>query len=125
MKKLLALGLGLAVLAGCRSAAKDITYTQISQQKAKEMMDSGDEMIILDVRTLDEYNNSHIPNALCIPLDELEKRALNELSDQSQMILVYCRSGVRSKKAADILVKLKYTNVYEFGGIITWPYEVE
>ena len=81
--------------------------------------------IILDVRTEEEYNEGHIPNAILIPNTEIRERAELELTDQDQLILVYCRSGNRSKLAAAILVELGYTNVVEFGGINSWPYDIE
>jgi rhodanese-related sulfurtransferase len=88
-------------------------------------MDTESGYIILDVRTQEEYDEAHIPGAIVIPNTEIEARAESELPDKDQMILVYCRSGRRSKLAADILVELGYTNIYEFGGIIDWPYETE
>ena len=81
--------------------------------------------IILDVRTKEEFDQGHIPGAILIPNTEIEARAEEKLTDKDQLILVYCRSGRRSKLAAEILVELGYTNIKEFGGIIDWPYEVE
>jgi len=100
------------------------TYTIIDQETAKKMMDSETDYIILDVRRFEEYNGGHIPNAILIPNEEIIERAESELLDKDQLILVYCRSGNRSKQASAKLVDLGYTNVYEFGGIITWPYEI-
>ena len=97
----------------------------ITAEEAKEIMDSEEGYIILDVRTQEEYNESHIPGAILIPDTEIEARAEKELTDKDQLILVYCRSGRRSKLAAEALVELGYTNIKEFGGIIDWPYEVE
>ena len=97
----------------------------ITAQQAKEMMDSQEGYIILDTRTQAEYDESHIPGAILIPYDEILEKAEARLTDKNQLILVYCRSGRRSKLAAEDLVKLGYTNVKEFGGIIDWPYEVE
>ena len=97
----------------------------ITAEEAKEIMDSSEGYILLDVRTQEEYDESHIPGAVLIPNTEIEDRAGEELPDKEQLILVYCRSGNRSKKAAEILVKLGYTNIREFGGIMDWPYEVE
>ena len=88
-------------------------------------MDSEEGYVILDVRTQEEYDQGHIPGAILIPNTEIEARAEQELPDKDQLILVYCRSGRRSKLAADILVSLGYTDIREFGGIIDWPYEVE
>ncbi len=97
----------------------------ITAEEAKQIMDSEEGYIILDVRTQEEYDEGHIPGAILIPNTELEERAEENLPDKDQLILVYCRSGRRSKMAAEILVELGYTNIREFGGIIDWPYEVE
>ena len=97
----------------------------ITAEQAKEIMDSQEGYIILDTRTLKEYEESHIPGAILIPYDEITDKAEGILADKDQLILVYCRSGRRSKLAAQDLVKLGYTNIKEFGGIIDWPYEVE
>jgi rhodanese-related sulfurtransferase len=88
-------------------------------------MDSREGYIILDTRTQEEYEVSHIPGAILIPYDEITEKAETQLPDKDQLILVYCRSGRRSKLAAEDLVKLGYTNIKEFGGIIDWPYETE
>ena len=100
-------------------------YEQITAEQAKKIMDSDEEHIILDTREQDEFNEGHIPNAILIPYTEIENKAEEMLSDKDKLILVYCRSGRRSKIAAEALSKLGYTNVKEFGGIIDWPYEVE
>ena len=97
----------------------------ITAQQAKEIMDTQENYIILDTRTREEYEESHIPGAILIPHDEILEKAESILTNKDQLILVYCRSGRRSKLAAADLVKLGYTNVKEFGGIIDWPYEVE
>lgn len=102
-----------------------VMYEQITAEEAKMIMDSGEEHIILDTREQDEFNEGHIPNAILIPYTEIENKAEEMLPDKNKLILVYCRSGRRSKIAAENLVKLGYTNVKEFGGIIDWPYEVE
>jgi rhodanese-related sulfurtransferase len=107
---------------GCRK--KENTYIAITSQEAKTIMDSESNYIILDVRSLDEYNTGHIQNAIVIPHDEITEKAPNILNDKEQLILVYCRSGRRSKIAAESLVKLGYTNIKEFGGINDWPYEI-
>ena len=86
-------------------------------------MNNGD-VIILDVRTEEEYNSGHIENSILITVDDIESKAEELLVNKDEKILVYCRSGNRSKKAADLLVKMGYTNVYDFGGIKDWPYEV-
>ena len=97
-------------------------YYQITQIKAKELMDSEKDYIILDVRTEEEFKEKHIENAILIPHTEIEQRAEKELKDKNQLILVYCRSGNRSKTASKILAELGYTNVMEFGGINSWAY---
>ena len=99
-------------------------YEQITPQEAKRIMDSGEEHIILDTREQDEFDEGHIPGAILIPYTEIENKAEEMLPDKDKLILVYCRSGRRSKIAAENIVKLGYTNVKEFGGIIDWPYEV-
>ncbi len=101
------------------------TYEQISQEEAKALMDSEEECLILDVRTLEEYNGGHIPNAICIPNETISVSVVDTLPDKDQLILLYCRSGNRSRQAAEKLVSLGYTNIKEFGGINTWPYEIE
>ena len=100
-------------------------YTQISQEEAKKIMDSGEEHIILDVREQDEFDEGHIPGAILIPYTEIDAKAEEMLPDKDALILVYCRSGRRSKIASESLANLGYTNVKEFGGIIDWQYEVE
>ena len=97
----------------------------ITAEEAKEIMDSEEGYIILDVRTQEEYDQGHIPGAILIPNTEIEEKAEGVLTDKNQLILVYCRSGRRSKIAAEALAELGYTNIKEFGGIIDWPYEVE
>ena len=99
-------------------------YQQITAEEAKKIMDSGVEHIILDTREQDEFDEGHIPNAILIPYTEIENKAEEMLPDKEKLILVYCRSGRRSKIAAESLAKLGYANVKEFGGIIDWPYEV-
>ena len=100
-------------------------YEQITAEEAKKIMDSGEEHIILDTREHDEFDEGHIPGAILIPYTEIENKAKEMLPDKDAQILVYCRSGRRSKIAAESLAKLGYTNVKEFGGIIDWPYEIE
>ena len=99
-------------------------FKQITAQDAKKIMDSKEDIIILDVREQDEFDEGHIPNAILIPYTQTEQKAESIIPDKSKQILVYCRSGRRSKIAAEALVNLGYTNVYEFGGIIDWPYEI-
>lgn len=100
-------------------------YIQISAEEAKQVMQEQKDYIILDVRTLEEYNSGHIPGALLVPNEIIGVEELTMLPDKDQLILVYCRSGNRSKQASQKLVDLGYTNIYEFGGIIDWPYETE
>ena len=100
-------------------------YEQITAIDAKKIMDSSEEHIILDTREQDEFDSGHIPGAILIPYTEIENKAIELLPDKDKLILVYCRSGRRSKIATESLAKLGYTNVKEFGGIIDWPYEVE
>ena len=109
---------------GCVSDGGSATYEQISGAEAKALMDSESGYIIIDARTQEEYDEGHIPGAILIPEYEIADRAEKELPDKNQLILVYCRSGRRSKIAAEELVKLGYTNVKEFGGIIDWEYEI-
>ena len=108
---------------GCSSGGS-ASYDQISGAEAKALMDSESGYIIIDARTQEEYDQGHIPGAIMIPEYEIADRAEKELPDKDQLILVYCRSGRRSKIAAEELVKLGYTNVKEFGGIIDWEYEI-
>ena len=98
------------------------SYEQISQEKAKEIMDTETDYIILDVREQEEYDEAHIAGAILIPDHAIKEKAESVLTDKSQLILVYCRSGRRSKLASEDLADLGYTNVKEFGGIIDWQY---
>lgn len=126
MKQILPLFLSvLLLLTGCGGNAADGSYQQITQEKAKEMMDT-QEVIILDVREQDEYDSGHIPGAVLLPVGTIdEDTAAEVIPEKESTVLVYCRSGNRSKTAASALAELGYTNVYEFGGIKTWPYETE
>lgn len=116
-------------LSGCgddrENTASSLGYRQMSAEEAKNLMDSEENYVILDVRTQEEYDQGHIPGALLIPHDAIAKQAQDILTDKNQLILVYCRSGNRSKQASASLVELGYTNVVEFGGINDWPYEIE
>ena len=103
---------------------KASTYEQITAEQAKTIMDTEKDYVIIDARTDEEFAEGHIENAILIPEYEIANRAEKELPDKEQLILVYCRSGRRSKIASEELVKLGYTNVKEFGGIIDWPYEI-
>ena len=102
---------------------KASTYEQITAEQAKTIMDTEKDYVIIDARTEEEFAEGHIENAILIPEYEIANRAEKELPDKEQLILVYCRSGRRSKIASEELVNLGYTNVKEFGGIIDWPYE--
>ena len=127
MKKLIFLLLGVMLLTACGQTAETVqeaVFVSITAEAAKEIMDTEEDFFILDVRTREEYDEGHIPGAVLIPNTEIETRAEEELPDKGQLILVYCRSGRRSKLAAQILADLGYTNVKEFGGILDWPYEV-
>ena len=99
-------------------------YQQITAEEAKKIMDSGEKHIILDTREQDEYDEGHIKGAILIPYTEIDNKAEEMLPDKDALMLVYCRSGRRSKIAAESLAKLGYANVKEFGGIIDWKYEV-
>ena len=111
-------------MTACGAASSD-AYQHISQEKAKEMMDT-QEVLILDVREQDEYDGGHIPGAVLLPVGTIdEESAAGVIPEKDNTLLVYCRSGSRSKRAAKALADLGYTAVYEFGGIMTWPYEVE
>ena len=124
-KRFLLMLLTLALPFGCVGCSDggSATYDQISGSEAKALMDSESGYIIIDARTQEEYDDGHIHGAILIPEYEIADRAEKELPDKNQLILVYCRSGRRSKIAAEELVKLGYTNVKEFGGIIDWEYE--
>lgn len=129
MKKWLFLMLpALLLLTGCGKAEnteKEPGYEMITPQKAKTIMETEQDYVILDVRTLPEYDMGHILGAILIDHEEIEEKAEEFLPDKDQLILVYCRSGRRSKIAAEALVKMGYTHVKEFGGIQDWPYEIE
>ena len=126
MKKLMIILLVAMMLTACGQANdREAVYMNITAEEAKEIMDTEEGYIILDVRTQEEYDESHIPGAIVISHDEIAEKAEEMLTDKDQLILVYCRSGRRSKLAAEVLVELGYTNIKEFGGIIDWPYEVE
>lgn len=103
--------------------AKD-SYTQISQDEAREMMEKDDGHIVVDVRRQDEYDEGHIPGAICVPNESIGCDSPEALPDYDQIILIYCRSGRRSKEAAQKLAGMGYTNIYEFGGIIDWTGEI-
>ena len=125
MKRILPLLVSIALLTGCGGNTADGSYQQITQEKAKEMMDTQN-VIILDVREQSEYDSGHIPGAVLLPVGTIdEATAAAAIPAKDSTVLVYCRSGNRSKTAASALAELGYTNLYEFGGINTWPYETE
>ena len=126
MKRILALIAALLlVVIGCDGTVAEHTYQQISQEAAKGMIDT-QEVIILDVREQDEFDSGHIPGAVLLPVGTITAdTAAAMIPESASVVLVYCRSGNRSKTASKALADLGYTNVYEFGGINSWPYEVE
>ena len=110
---------------GGSTAGSKEAYHKISAEEAKEMMDN-QEVIILDVREQDEYDGGHIPGAVLLPVGTIdEDTAAEVIPEKDSTVLVYCRSGNRSKTASSKLADLRYTNIYEFGGLTTWPYETE
>ena len=117
------------LLTGCAAPAPSSspearTYRRITMQEAVEMMEKEENYVILDVRTHEEFAQGHIPGAIVIPNETIGTDEIPQLPDKDQLIMVYCRSGNRSRQASDKLVKLGYTNVVEFGGIIDWPGEI-
>ena len=123
MLKRIALLLLPLLLCGCSAGKAESVYRQISMQDAIGLMESETGYMILDVRTEAEFAAGHIPGAVCIPNESIGTAEIAELPDKDQLILVYCRSGNRSKQAAQKLAELGYTNIAEFGGIIDWPGE--
>ena len=115
----------MLVMSGCSvsEGTKEEAYVQITMDEAVQMMENESNYIILDVRTEAEYNAGHIPNAICVPNETIVEDNITQLPDKEQRILVYCRSGNRSKQASEKLARFGYTNVYEFGGIIDWQGE--
>ena len=112
------------ILTGCGSSADDTdSYRQVSSAEAAAIMEEETDYIILDVRTQEEYETAHIPGAICIPNETIGTEDITELPDKDQLILVYCRSGNRSKQASVKLAKQGYTNIVEFGGINSWTGE--
>ena len=127
MKKLIFLLLAVLILTACgqdQENNREAVFVYITAEEAKQIMDSQEGYIILDVRSQEEFDQGHIPGAILIPDTEINARAEEVLPDKDQLILVYCRSGRRSKLAAADLAELGYTNIKEFGGIIDWPYEI-
>jgi rhodanese-related sulfurtransferase len=126
MKKLITLILSALMFTGCTGAGNspNSTYRQISMEEAVAMMAQETGYIILDVRRADEFAAGHIPNAINVPNETIGTTEIAELPDKDQLIMVYCRSGRRSKDASEKLVKLGYTNIVEFGGILDWNGEI-
>jgi rhodanese-related sulfurtransferase len=127
MKKLIPILLSALLLTGCGGISNDktTTYRSISMDAAVAMMEQEQGYIILDVRRPDEFAAGHIPNAINVPNETIGTEEISELPDKDQLIFVYCRSGRRSKEASEKLVKLGYTNIVEFGGILDWKGEIE
>ena len=120
MKKIIPFLMALLLLAGCGAQSEESTYRQINAEEAATLMEEESGYLILDVRTAQEYSEKHIPGAINIPNETIGTEDIPELPDKEQLILVYCRSGNRSKQASEKLVKLGYTNIVEFGGIHDW-----
>ena len=123
MKKIIPFLMALLLLTGCGAQSEESTYRQVNAEEAATMMEEESSYIILDVRTTEEYSEKHIPGAINIPNETIGTEDIPELPDKEQLILVYCRSGNRSKQASEKLVKLGYTNIVEFGGINDWTGE--
>lgn len=137
MNRYITIGLSVAaalLLAACARSNKgstaavpeeaDSAYHKITAEEAKEMIDAGD-VTVVDVRRAEEYEQAHIPGAVLVPNESIGEGQPEALPDKDAVILVHCRTGVRSKQASDKLVKMGYTNIYDFGGIVDWPYETE
>ena len=121
MKRILRIFLAALLLVGCAAPAEEMTYRQVNMDEAITMMEEESGYIILDVRTPEEFAERHIPGAINIPNETISTEEIPELPNKDQLILVYCRSGNRSKQASEKLVALGYTNIVEFGGINDWP----
>ena len=124
MKRILPIFLAALLLVGCAAPAEEITYRQVNMDEAITMMEEGSSYIILDVRTPEEFAEKHIPGAINVANETIGTDEIPELPDKDQLILVYCRSGNRSKQASEKLAALGYTNIVEFGGINDWPGEI-
>ena len=126
MKKFLPIFITALLLVSCVAPTEqEVSYRQITMDEAVAMMKEENNYIILDVRTVSEFDEMHIPGAINIPNETIGTDTISKLPDMDQLILVYCRSGNRSKQASEKLVKLGYTNVVEFGGILDWSGETE
>ena len=124
MKRIFPILMALLLLSGCATQSTEKTYRQITMEEAVTMMEEETGYTILDVRTAQEYSEKHIPGAINIANESIGTEDIPELPDKDQLILVYCRSGNRSKQASEKLVKLGYTNIVEIGGINSWPGEI-
>ncbi|WP_314110360.1 rhodanese-like domain-containing protein [uncultured Solobacterium sp.] len=127
MKKILILALSL-FLAGCmvtKTSETSGSYKTISSKEAQQMIEDNKDALILDVRTAAEYESGHIPNAVNLSNEDIQAGKVDSLKDKSQLIMVYCRSGNRSRQAAQKLAELGYTNVVDFGGIQSWQGDIE
>ena len=123
MKKIFWILICIIFLCSCDSNMNEAVYRKISAEEAHEIINSSEDYILLDVRTEEEYSEKRIDGAILIPDYEIASRAESELPDKNAVILVYCRSGIRSARAANTLVDMDYTNIYDFGGILDWSYE--
>ena len=123
MRKLIPLFAALLLIAGCAAPAQESGYRQVTAEEAIALMEKESGYIILDVRAVQEFSEKHIPKAVNIPNESIGTEEIPALPDKNQLILVYCRSGNRSKQASEKLAALGYTNVVEFGGINSWPGE--
>ncbi|RHR08283.1 rhodanese-like domain-containing protein [Clostridium sp. AF20-17LB] len=123
MKRIIPILMALLLLSGCATQSTKKTYRQITMEEAVTMLEEETGYTILDVRTAQEYSEKHIPGAINIANESIGTEDIPELPDKDQLILVYCRSGNRSKQASEKLVKLGYTNIVEIGGINSWPGE--
>lgn len=125
MKKILPLILSALALTACGASSSKSSYQQLSMDEAIAQMAEEENYILLDVRTIEEYDDAHIPGAINIANESIGKDEISELSDKHQRIYVYCRSGNRSRQASEKLVKLGYTNIVEIGGILDYNGETE
>ena len=125
IKRLISVILSALLLTACTAQGNSLGYKQITVSEAAKMMEEEKNYIILDVRRADEFAEGHIPGAINVANESIGTEEIPELPDKAQLILVYCRSGRRSKEAAEKLVKLGYTNIVEFGGILDWTGEIE
>ena len=123
MKRMIPFLMALLLLTGCGAQSQESGYRQVTAEEAIALMEKESGYIILDVRTVQEYSEKHIPKAVNIPNESIGTEEIPTLPDKNQLILVYCRSGNRSKQASEKLAALGYTNVVEFGGINSWPGE--